>query len=212
MPLSIIPPSSNSSRPGRSTLPGFKDHYLQLPDNLSSRITELARNITASAETPYDKAIAITNYLRSTITYSPRWTAPPAGTDPLVWFLFDTRKGFCNYYATAEVILLRSVGVPARMVVGFCTGRVLTTRQVHRPARRMPTPGRRSISPASGGWSSSPPVSQPVLNRLPGIPTPTQQPFNATQNAGQNNAGSTPTPESGSRSEVPGMEVDQAAW
>ena len=48
--------------------------------------------------------------------------APPAGQDPLDWFLFHSKKGFCNYYATAEVLLLRSAGIPARMVVGFAQG------------------------------------------------------------------------------------------
>jgi len=97
------------------------DHYLQLPGDLSARITELARNITKDAGTAYDKATAITEYLRSNIRYS-TVVNPPSGGDPLVWFLFDHQAGFCNYYATAEVILLRSVGIPARMVVGFAEG------------------------------------------------------------------------------------------
>ena len=97
-------------------------HYLQIPDNISSEIVDLADQITANSRTPYDKAVAITNYLRSNITYSNTVEGPPTGREPLDWFLFDSKRGFCNYYATAEVILLRSAGIPARMVVGFAQG------------------------------------------------------------------------------------------
>jgi transglutaminase-like putative cysteine protease len=97
-------------------------HYLQVPDTLSPEIVALAQRITKRAMTPYEMAAAITQYLRSDITYSTSVENPPAGQDPLDWFLFDSKKGFCNYYATAEVILLRSVGIPTRMVVGFAQG------------------------------------------------------------------------------------------
>jgi hypothetical protein len=51
--------------------------------------------------------------------------APPADQEIIDWFLFDYRQGFCNYYATAEVILLRAVGIPARWVVGYAQGEAL---------------------------------------------------------------------------------------
>ena len=46
----------------------------------------------------------------------------PQGEDPIEWFLFEGREGFCNYFATAEVLMLRSIGIPARMVVGYAQG------------------------------------------------------------------------------------------
>ncbi len=97
-------------------------NYLQLPDNLSPEVVALAQRITVGAKTPYDMAADITNYLRSNIIYSKNVNDPPAGKDPLDWFLFNSKRGFCNYYATAEVILLRAAGIPARMVVGFAQG------------------------------------------------------------------------------------------
>jgi transglutaminase-like putative cysteine protease len=103
---------------------------LQLPDKLSPKILALAQQISAQAKTPYDKADAITQYLRNNITYSSTVEDPPAGQSALDWFLFTSKKGFCNYYATAEVILLRSVGIPARMVVGFAQG-VFTTPNLY---------------------------------------------------------------------------------
>ncbi|MBS3784694.1 MAG: transglutaminase domain-containing protein, partial [Anaerolineae bacterium] len=47
---------------------------------------------------------------------------PAANQEPLDWFLFDLRAGFCNYYASSEVVLLRSLGIPARLAVGFAQG------------------------------------------------------------------------------------------
>ncbi|MGB7875710.1 MAG: transglutaminaseTgpA domain-containing protein [Anaerolineales bacterium] len=99
------------------------DRYLQLPEDFSPRITELADQITQEMETPYDKAVAITSYLRNEIIYTnPLTDSPPEGADLLEWILFDLKKGFCNYYATIEVLMLRSVGVPARMAGGFAQG------------------------------------------------------------------------------------------
>jgi transglutaminase-like putative cysteine protease len=98
------------------------DRYLQLPDNFSPRIQALAQEVTTQAETPYDKATAITQYLRDNIEYAPSISKPPARTDALEWILFDYKKGYCVYYATSEVLMLRSLGIPARMAVGFAQG------------------------------------------------------------------------------------------
>jgi transglutaminase-like putative cysteine protease len=152
------------------------DHYLQLPDDLSPRIRELAQRITRDADSPYEKTTAITDYLRATITYSKTVDTPPDDTDPLVWFLFDKREGFCNYYASAEVILLRSVGVPARLAVGFAEGEYnrpdkYTVRE--KDAHAWP----EVYFPGIGWVEFEPTSSQPVLIRLPGDTTPTEQPL-----------------------------------
>ena len=96
--------------------------YLQLPQNFSPRIQELAKQITTDAATPYDKAVAITDYLRKNVKYSETVPPAPGNKDTLEWILFDYKKGYCVYYATSEVLMLRSVGVPARMAVGFAQG------------------------------------------------------------------------------------------
>ncbi len=99
-----------------------KEHYLQLPQNFSAKVRAAAVDITAGKVTPYDKALAITQYLRKNITYEKVIPNPPAGVDTMEWFLFDYKKGFCNYYATAEVLMLRSVGIPARIAIGYAQG------------------------------------------------------------------------------------------
>ena len=103
--------------------PGWvKNRYLVLPEEFSPRVINLAQQITTGLDNPYDKAEAITQYLRKTITFVDVVRQPPAGVDAIEWFLFDYQKGFCNYYASAEVLLLRAVGVPARLSVGFAEG------------------------------------------------------------------------------------------
>ena len=98
------------------------DTYLQLPEDLPQRVRDLASDIVADAKTPYDQAYAITRYLRTEITYEPLLVLPPSVEEPIDWMLFDSQIGFCNYYATAEVLMLRSIGVPARLAAGYAQG------------------------------------------------------------------------------------------
>lgn len=98
------------------------DNYLAVPPVVSEPVSILAHEVIGASQTPYEKTVAITRYLRENYLYDPSINPPPDGTDPTVYFLFSTRRGFCTYYATAEVLLLRAVNVPARIVVGFSQG------------------------------------------------------------------------------------------
>lgn len=95
--------------------------YLQLPAELDLRIPELAREITSNAQTPFDKALRIETYLRTRFAYTLNLTGKP-GQDPLAHFLFETRAGHCEYFASAMAIMLRTLGVPSREVNGFLPG------------------------------------------------------------------------------------------
>jgi transglutaminase-like putative cysteine protease len=99
----------------------IRDTYLQLPPQLDPRIPELARQITARSQTPFDRTIAVENYLRSRFTYTLNLTGKP-GVDPLAHFLFETRAGHCEYFASALAIMLRTLGIPTREVNGFLPG------------------------------------------------------------------------------------------
>ena len=103
---------------------GFiRDHYVSLPVNLPLRIGDLADDVTANAPTPYDKAMAIRDYLRSpTFTFSQRVEAPPPETDGVDHFLFETQTGYSDHYASAMAVMLRTVGVPARLAGGYSPG------------------------------------------------------------------------------------------
>jgi transglutaminase-like putative cysteine protease len=98
--------------------------YLQGATNVSPRVRDLTVQIVnqAGAQTPYDRAKAIERWLRTYIQYNESIPTPPRGSDPVEWFLFDAREGYCNYYATAMVLMLRSQGIPARMAAGFAQG------------------------------------------------------------------------------------------
>jgi transglutaminase-like putative cysteine protease len=123
------PTISDLTKTGTDYPQSIKNNYLQLPGTLSPRFAALARQITAGLTNPYDKADAITQYLRRTITYSDTIPNPPDGEDPIEWFLFTYKKGYCNYYASAEVLLLRTLGIPARLAVGYAEGQSINTAQ-----------------------------------------------------------------------------------
>jgi transglutaminase-like putative cysteine protease len=95
--------------------------YLQQPrQGLDERISNLAREITKQAKTPFEKADRIENFLRANYTYSLDFTEK--GTEnPIVEFLFDRKTGHCEFFATAMAILCRTIGLPARVVNGFYT-------------------------------------------------------------------------------------------
>ena len=98
----------------------MRETYLQLPQ-IDKRILPLAQSVTARATNPYDKAVAIENYLRTRFTYTLDLTGKPE-KDPLANFLFETRAGHCEYFASAMAIMLRAIGIPSREVNGFLPG------------------------------------------------------------------------------------------
>lgn len=98
-----------------------KERYLDLPDLVSERVRALARDLTVAEPTPYDRAVAIETYLRE-IPYTLNVPEPPEDKDITEYFLYELKKGYCDYYATAMVVLSRAAGLPARMVTGYIGG------------------------------------------------------------------------------------------
>ncbi len=102
--------------------PAMRRAYLSLPSELSPRILRLARRIAPTDQSPdgYSKTVRIQEYLSDAGRF--RYTLrmdPTPGVEPVEDFLFNLRKGHCEYFASAMVLLLRSLGVPARLVNGF---------------------------------------------------------------------------------------------
>src|SRR5882724_10458326 len=97
------------------------DTYLQLPQEVDPRIAALARSATQSASTPYDKAATLETFLKAKYSYTLDLTGNP-GKDPLAHFLFETRAGHCEYFASSMTVMLRTLGVPSREVNGFLPG------------------------------------------------------------------------------------------
>jgi len=100
----------------------IRTRYLQLPYDLPPRVRQLADGITSGIDNPYDKAKAIESYLRTNYPYDLEIPAPPADQDVTDYFLFDLKRGYCDYYATAMVVLARASGLPARFVSGYSSG------------------------------------------------------------------------------------------
>ncbi len=98
------------------------DRYLILPREVPARVRRLAEDITKGKTNPYDKAKAIEVYLRANYPYDLEVPAPPPDQDVADYFLFDLKRGYCDYYATAMVVLARASGVPARFVSGYSPG------------------------------------------------------------------------------------------
>ncbi len=95
--------------------------YLQLPADFPNEVKTLSESITTNSTTPYTKIQAILNYL-SKYPYNLQVDLPLNGEDNVEYFLFTARRGFCLHFASAAVTMLRSVGVPARLAVGYLPG------------------------------------------------------------------------------------------
>lgn len=92
---------------------------LQLPATLPARVKRLAEQVTAGLGDPLARAQALEAFLKRTYPYTLDASAPPPGRDFTDFFLFDERQGYCTYYSTAMVVMLRTLGIPARWVTGF---------------------------------------------------------------------------------------------
>ncbi len=164
---------------GEAYPPWVVERYLQLPSSITLRTRQLARQIAGDAPTPYDAVEEVTSYLRSHLTYQPVLPFAPLDQEPLDWILFDLQQGFCNYYASAEVILLRSLGIPARLVVGYAQGEFQPVEEV---ARGLPQSGSNEMEGRyvvrqrdAHAW---PEVYFPEIGWVEFEPTISQQPFN----------------------------------
>jgi protein-glutamine gamma-glutamyltransferase len=117
----LIQPNPQNALNWESVPPRSLPQYLQLPDS-DPRIAKLATQATVEWASRYEKAQALDHYLQSNYQYSLDLQAIPDSKDPLSTFLFETRKGHCEYFASAMTIMLRSLGIPARLVIGFRSG------------------------------------------------------------------------------------------
>ncbi|HXY00450.1 MAG TPA: transglutaminaseTgpA domain-containing protein [Candidatus Limnocylindrales bacterium] len=121
--ISLLPVARPSEARSASTAYSqeMRETYLQLPPHLDPRIPALARRISSRDKNAFDKAITIESYLRSNYSYTLTLTGRP-GSDPLPHFLFETKAGHCEYFASAMAVMLRTLGIPSRQVNGFLPG------------------------------------------------------------------------------------------
>lgn len=117
----VFLPPRGTARAGSELSEALENSYLQLPTDLPQRVRELGRKWTEGETDPAAQALKIQERLRRGYRYD--LNSPSGGTaDPLDHFLFESKAGHCEFYSTAMVILLRTLGVPARNVTGFVGG------------------------------------------------------------------------------------------
>jgi transglutaminase-like putative cysteine protease len=96
--------------------------YLQLPAELPLRVKQLGEEMTSKITNRYDSVLAVQSFLENNYKYSLHTSVPPANQDFVDNFLFQTKVGYCNHFSTSMVILLRSQGIPSRLVKGYAPG------------------------------------------------------------------------------------------
>jgi transglutaminase-like putative cysteine protease len=113
----------NEWAPGRYTaqLPAFALRELVSLPPLDPRIPALALEMTRGADTPAGKARALETRLRGDYGYTLELLSQPVD-DPLAFFLFERKKGHCEYFASSMAVMLRTLGIPSRVVTGFQSG------------------------------------------------------------------------------------------
>ncbi|QCR33912.1 transglutaminase family protein [Lysinibacillus sp. SGAir0095] len=118
---------STLKNPTEEIDPTLAERYLQLPETLPARVRELAADIVEGRDTPYDQARAIEMFFKQNgFRYDTDKVAVPSEEQDYVdQFLFDTKIGYCDNFSTSMVVLLRSIGIPARWVKGFAGGDVI---------------------------------------------------------------------------------------
>ncbi len=102
---------------GRNYPRKISEVYLHLPD-IDPRIPRLTSQITSSAKSDYEKALVLENYLRTRFGYTLQLPQTEV-KDPIANFLFERRQGHCEYFASSMAVMLRTLGIPSRVVNGF---------------------------------------------------------------------------------------------
>jgi len=158
--LSYVPAPDAAARSGAATpySSGVMPDYLQLPAGLDPRLSSLLASWTRDSATQYDKALTLERELRR-YSYSLDLPLPPENRELVSWFIFDLKRGYCDYYASAMVVMARLAGIPARLAIGYATGDldeatgqyVVTELQAHSwPELYFPGVGWLPFEPTAG--------------------------------------------------------------
>jgi transglutaminase-like putative cysteine protease len=158
--------------------------WTTLPTELPARVSQLAHVITADATSRYEQVNELEAYLRRHETYSLNSPIPGPGQDAVADFLFRDHTGFCEQFASAEAVMLRTLDVPARVVTGLAYGtrhgdtRLLTAADAHAWVEVYypgigwsptdPTAGVSLANPTAGSRSQLSAVLHRISTDLPG--------------------------------------------
>jgi len=170
------------------------DEYIRLPDDLDPRIAPLAQQVVSGADSDYEKAVRIAEYLNTSFEYGfadQSTSGSGAGLDPVVTFLFRDWVGTCGNFSSAFVLMARSVGLSSRVVAGWgieptAEDQIVYSDQAHQWAEVAfdglgwiefdPTPGGANVRNQSGASSQDSLEEYEEIEDLPEQPTPTPVP------------------------------------
>ena len=164
--MSVI--DQDSLRSAGQIYPSWIGDYLQMGESISPETKALASQLTAPYDNNYDKVIAVRDYLRNNIEYNDQIAAPPDNVDPVHYVLFDLQEGYCNYYASAMAMMLRSEGIPARVVAGYASGEFVPDANVYRVRASDAHTWVEVFFPRYGWVPFEPTASISVVNRPAG--------------------------------------------
>lgn len=167
------------------TIPAaIRERFLDLPDGFSPSVRALAGEITASATTPYESALALQDHLR-TFTYDLD-VGPGHSDNVLEQFLFETKRGYCEQFAGSFAAMARAIGLPARVAVGFTQGEADPSDPTLFRVRGEHAHAWPEVFLAGAGWVSFEPTpgrGQPFAEDYTGVPVSqaaTAEPGSAT--------------------------------
>ena len=152
----------------RSDITDYSDaiveRYLQLPDTVPQRVFDLADEIAADYDNPYDIARAVETYMRG-YEYNDQIPGPAPGQDAADYFLFEEKQGYCDYYATSMAVMLRHLGIPARLAQGYATGEYDPLTGGYRLLEKDAHTWVEVYFPTYGWIQFEPTASEPVIQR-----------------------------------------------
>ena len=175
-----------------------KEQYLTVPNQMLEPLSDLAQKITAGIDDDYNRVVAIQNYLSEHY----RYTTEPGDerqNDPVSYFLFESKSGYCAHYASAMVLLTRSLGIPARYVEGYVvppqkdgTITVMDSNAHSWPEVYFSGIGWLPFEPTTGyGSSDTPPVQEsssssmmPETSSAASLPAPSSSVFSPSASHG----------------------------
>ena len=154
--------------------------YLQLPrTSRSEDVRARAQEIVAGVDSRYEQALRLQSFFRSTQNFTYAEEVDPARSDDAVWDFLGSRTGYCVQFATAMTVMARSLGIPARLAVGFLPGSpdddgeyVVTGRDSHAwPELYFPGAGWVRFEPTPAVQSGAPPRwADPFINAASPVP------------------------------------------
>ena len=153
--------------------PDIRARYLQLPDTVPQRVFDLADDLAAGKDNPYDIAKAVEAYVRK-IPYNDAISGPAPDQDAADYFLFEEKQGYCDYYATSMAVMLRHLGIPTRLAQGYATGDFQNDVRRYRLLEKDAHTWVEVYFPTYGWIQFEPTASEPLVNRQQSAIVPPQ--------------------------------------